>query len=226
MRARIASLYSYPLKSAGGIELEQAPLTPTGIQYDRHWMVVTPEGRFLTQRELPQLALIRPRITATELVLQAPGQGELSVGMQPHGARLAVRVWKDDCPGLDCGDMAARWLGDVLSRECRLVAFDPHHRRLSSRAWTGDVEAENLFSDGYPLLVIGRASLDELNSRLERALPMNRFRPNIVLEGIEPYDEDRIDELYDDGVCLKVVKPCTRCRITTTDQATAELDGE
>jgi MOSC domain-containing protein len=226
MSARIASLHYYPLKSAGGLELEEAELTRRGISNDRRWMVVTPEGRFLTQREVPQLALVRPHLTASELVLRSPRRCELRVGLERCGVRMAVQIWKDRCPGLDEGDAAAEWLGAELARECRLVRFDPQHRRLSAHAWTGELDAENLFSDGFPLLVIGRESLADLNSRLGSALPMNRFRPNIVLEGIGPYDEDRIDELRGEGLCLRLVKPCTRCRITTTDQDTARLDGK
>jgi len=226
MSARIASLYYYPVKSAGGLELEEAQLTRSGISNDRRWMVVAPGGRFITQRELPQLALLRPALSATELVLQAPGTGPLRIALEQRGTRVPVEIWKDRCPGLDEGDAAARWLEAVLGRECRLVRFDPQHRRLSAHAWTGELDAENLFSDGFPLLVIGRESLADLNSRLKRVLPMSRFRPNIVLEGIGPYDEDRIDELHGEGLRLKLVKPCTRCRITTTDQETAELDGQ
>ena len=122
--------------------------------------------------------------------------------------------------------MAAAWLEAFLERECRLVRFDPQHRRLSARIWTGDLEAENRFSDGFPVLVIGQASLVDLNSRLERPLPMNRFRPNIVMEGLGAYEEDRIDELYDDTVTFRLVKACTRCKVTTTDQETAGLDGK
>lgn len=226
MKAYIASLHCYPVKSTGGIELQRAQLTPAGIANDRRWMIVTPAGRFLTQRELPQLALVRPSVSARELVLQAPARGELRVALDQRGRSIPVQVWKDDCPGLDEGDAAAEWLQAVLARECRLVRFDPDHRRLSARAWTGAIEAQNRFSDGFPLLVIGRASLNDLNSRLQRALPMNRFRPNIVIEGLDPYDEDRIDELYGEQLCLKLVKPCTRCRITTTNQQTAEVEGE
>jgi uncharacterized protein YcbX len=226
MTIRIASLHCYPLKSGSGLELEQAQLTPAGISHDRCWMVVTLSGRFLTQRELPRLALIRPRLCAGALVLQAPSQPDLDIPLHEHGHSIQVVIWNDQCPGLDEGDAAARWLQAVLGRECRLVRFDPQHRRLSAHAWTGDIEAANHFSDGFPLLVIGRASLADLNSRLDRTLPMNRFRPNIVLEGLEPYDEDRIDELYDAQLRLKLVKPCTRCRITTTNQDSAELEGE
>lgn len=226
MTATIASLHCYPLKSGHGVDLAEAQLTPAGIAHDRRWMVVTAEGRFLTQRELPRLALLRPVLSATGLTLMAPAAQPLHLPLELPRRRVPVLIWKDECPGLDEGDDAAQWLQQVLERDCRLVRFDPQHRRLSSRSWTGALEAENRFSDGFPLLVIGRASLDELNSRLAKPLPMNRFRPNIVLDGIGPYEEDRIDELYCDGVRLRIVKPCARCRITTTDQETGQLDGE
>ncbi|HTY93111.1 MAG TPA: MOSC N-terminal beta barrel domain-containing protein [Steroidobacteraceae bacterium] len=223
--ARIASLHCYPVKSAAGVDLERAQLTPAGIATDREWMVVTPAGRFLTQRELPRLALIRPAVT-DDLVLTAPGLPALHVPLQLDGPRLPVVVWKDSCPGIDAGNDAAAWLTRCLERECRLVRFDPSHRRLSSLDWTGGREAENRFSDGYPLLVIGRASLEDLNGRLPKALPMNRFRPNLVIEGLGAFDEDRIDELSGDGVRLRLVKPCTRCKITTTEQSTGEPEGD
>lgn len=226
MTATIASLHCYPLKSARGVDLAEAQLTPAGIAHDRQWMLVTPEGRFITQRELPRLALVRPVLTDGELALWGPGMQPLRLTLGEPQRRMPVQIWKDECPGLDEGDAAAQWLQQVLQRDCRLVRFDPRHRRLSSRNWTGSVEAENRFSDGFPLLVISRASLADLNSRLDKPLPMNRFRPNIVLEGIGPYEEDQIDELHGDGIRLRIVKPCTRCRITTTDQDTGQVDGE
>lgn len=226
MNARVASLHCYPLKSAGGLELERAQLTRTGIASDRRWMAVTPAGRFLTQRELPRLALVSAELAQGQLILRGPVRDELRVPLGAQRERVAVEIWKDRCPGLDEGDAAARWLEAALGRACRLVRFDPDHRRLSSPRWAGTLDAEIQFSDGFPLLVIGDASFEDLNARLVRRLPLNRFRPNIVLEGIGPYEEDRIDELVGEGVRLKLVKPCTRCRITTTDQDTAELDGE
>jgi uncharacterized protein YcbX len=147
------------------------------------------------------------------------------VSLQERATRVPVVVWGDTCPAFDAGEAAAAWLLAFLRRECRLVRFDPQHRRLSARAWTGELEAENRFSDGFPVLVISQASLADLNSRLQRPLPMNRFRPNIVVEGLEAYEEDRIAELYDETMTLRLVKACTRCRITTTDQETASLDG-
>jgi uncharacterized protein YcbX len=114
----------------------------------------------------------------------------------------------------------------VLGRACRLVRFDPTHRRLSAREWTGEVEAENRFTDGFPMLAVSASSLADLNRRLARPLPVNRFRPNILLDGLPPYAEDRIDELCGAGLRLKLVKPCTRCRITLTNQDTGELEGD
>ncbi|HEY7929567.1 MAG TPA: MOSC N-terminal beta barrel domain-containing protein [Steroidobacteraceae bacterium] len=226
MHATIAALHCYPLKSGRGLDLSEAQLTPAGIAHDRGWMVVTSEGRFLTQRELPRLAVIRPLLTASELTLSAPAVAPLRVPLELPRRRVRVQIWNDECSAFEEGDAAAHWLQQVLERDCRLVRFDPQHRRLSSRSWTGALEAQTRFPDAFPLLVIARASLDELNSRLAKPLPMNRFRPNIVLQGIGPYDEDRIDELYGDGIRLRLVKPCVRCRIPTTDQDTGELDGE
>lgn len=231
MNVQIASLWCYPLKSGAGIALKGALLTPSGLDFDRTWMVTTTSGRFLTQREVPRLALIRPTLSGDALRLQAqPHAGlqvaDLLVPLRCAGPRVDVVIWKDTCIGIDAGDEAASWLAEVLQRDCRLVRFDPVQRRLSSRQWTGAIEAENHFSDGFPVLVISEASLADLNSRLERPLPMNRFRPNIVISGINPYDEDRIDELSDGTVRLKLVKPCTRCKITTTNQQTAEVEGD
>jgi hypothetical protein len=225
--ARVASLHYYPVKSARGIELEQVRLTKAGFEDDRRWMIVSHAGRFLTQRELPRLALLRPWLSAQELVLRAPAVPEISVPLTLlQGERRRVSIWNDSCEALDEGDAVAEWLSRFLARECRLVRFDASHRRLSASIWTGADEAENRFSDGFPILAVGTASLSELNARLITPLPLNRFRANLVLEGLEPYDEDRIDTLVTDGVELRVVKPCTRCRITTTNQDTGQLEGE
>ncbi len=224
--ARIAALHCYPVKSARGLELERALLTSAGFEDDRRWMLVTNAGRFITQRELPRLALLKPRMSPGALLLTAPDLPEISIPLSREGARRSVTVWNDHCEAFDEGDDVAAWLYAFLGRQCRLVRFDPAHRRLSERAWTGDLEAENRFSDGFPILAVNAASLADLNGRLALPLPMNRFRPNIVLAGLHPYDEDRIDELHGDGVRLKLVKPCTRCRITVTDQDSGEVDGE
>ena len=224
--ARIAALHCYPVKSAAGVELGQALLTLAGFEDDRRWMLVTNAGHFITQRELPRLALLRPRVSPTALLLAAPQLPQISIALGRQGQRRTVSVWQDHCEAFDEGDEVAAWLHAFLGLECRLVRFDPAQRRLSERAWTGQYQAENRFSDGFPLLALNAASLTDLNGRLAAPLPMNRFRPNIVLEGLQPYDEDRIDELCGTGVRLKLVKACTRCRITATNQDSGEVEGD
>jgi uncharacterized protein YcbX len=222
----LAALYLYPVKSCRGIAVTQATLTAAGLEHDREWMIVTPEGRFMTQREVPRLALIATDLGDDGLTLAAPGAGRLVVPLESGGDVRQVTVWGEHCTAFDQGEPAARWLTELLGRPLRLVRFDPSHRRLSDSMWTGGVEAPNRFSDGYPLLAISRASLDDLNARLPVPLPMDRFRPNLVFEGLPPYGEDALDDLVAGNVRLRRVKPCTRCAITTTNQATAEVEGD
>jgi hypothetical protein len=223
---RLAALHVYPVKSCRGIAVNEALLTSAGLEHDREWMIVTPEGRFVTQREVPRLALIETELDKDALTLAAPGAGRLVVPLELSADVRQVTVWGDHCPAFDQGEPAARWLTELLGRPLCLVRFDPAHRRLSNSTWTGRVEAPNRFSDGYPLLAISRASLDDLNARLPVPLPMDRFRPNLVLEGLPPYGEDAIGDLVAGDVRLRCVKPCTRCAITTTNQATAEVEGD
>ena len=230
--ARIARLFVYPVKSCAGVELREALLTETGLDLDRAWMVVDAEGEFVTQRELPRMALIRPQLKVNEVVLRAPGMLALHLAIDTVEEPLRVRVWDDEVPAFDMGAVAAQWFTDFLGRPLRLVRFDPEFRRLSNKTWTGGAEALNQFSDGYPVLVASTASLELLNTKLQARghapVGMERFRPNIVLEGIEAHDEDRLDLMHiatDDGeVQLRPVKPCPRCPIPDIDPATAESD--
>jgi hypothetical protein len=223
---RIAALYVYPLKSARGTECSEAMLTSAGLAADRQWMIVSAQGQFLTQRELPRMALLVPELSEARLVLRAHGGSQLTLSRALAGTPCRVRVWQDECAAFDEGDEAAAWLSQLLGRPCRLVRFDPAQPRFSSPAWTGALRAENRFSDGFPLLALGTGSLADLNARLAVAIPVNRFRPNLLLEGLEPYAEDRIAELEHGEVRIRVVKPCTRCIITTTDQDSGERAGE
>ena len=224
--AALTALHCYPLKSAAGLSLASARIVATGIEHDRSWMLVDQRGRCITQRECPRLALLQPQTTADALLLAAPGLQPLRVPRAQPPATHPVRVWHDDCAAFDAGDAVAQALSDWLGRACRLVRFDDRTARNSDRQWTGGFVAANAFSDGFPLLVIGAASFTDLNSRLTKTLPMNRFRPNLVLAGLEPYAEDRIDELQFGELRLRLVKPCTRCAITTTSQERGERDGE
>jgi uncharacterized protein YcbX len=222
----LAGLHVYPVKSCRGIALEEAPVTATGLEHDREWMVVTPGGRFLTQRELPRLALVGTRLEQRSLWLSAPHAAPLEIPLGHVGTPARVLVWRDHCAARDAGDAAARWLAEFLEREVRLVRFDAAHRRQSDPAWTGTARAYAQFADGYALLAISTASLDDLNARLPKPLPMNRFRPNLVLDGLPPYGEDTLGEFHVGGqVRLRAVKPCTRCAVTTTDQGTGAVDG-
>lgn len=236
LQASVSRLFVYPIKSCAGVELQESLLIETGLEFDRAWMVVDEEGEFLSQRELPRMALIRPTLKYSEMVLRAPGMLALHIAFDRVEAPVRVRVWDDEVAAYDMGDIAAQWFSDFLSeggarRKLRLVRFDPEHRRLSSHKWTGEVEALNQFADGFPLLVISEASLAEFNARMQAAghdaVGMERFRPNLVLAGIEAHDEDRVDEVrIDTGdgglVLLRPVKPCARCTIPDVDPATAE----
>ncbi len=226
---RIARLFVYPVKSCAGVALQQAELTEWGLDLDRAWMVVDEEGEFRTQRELPRMALVQPQIKHNEVVLRAPGMLALHLAVDKVERPTRARVWNDEVAAFDMGDLAAQWFTDYLGVPCRLVRFDPEHRRLSSTQWTGEDQALNQFSDGYPVLVLSQGSLDGLNQRLEKAgeaaVGVERFRPNIVLEGLEPHDEDRLDMFHiatGQGVVrLRPVKPCPRCPMPNIDPATA-----
>jgi uncharacterized protein YcbX len=230
--ARVARLFVYPVKSCAGVELREAVLTETGLDLDRAWMVVDAQGGFVTQRELPRMALVKPQIKVNEVVLRAPGMLALHLQIDTVEEPVRVRVWKDEVAAFDMGDVAAQWFSDFLGRKLRLVRFDPEQRRLSSLKWTGGAEALNQFSDGYPLLVASTASLDGLNARLASAghapVGIERFRPNVVLEGLEAHDEDRLDLIRiaaaEGEVQIRPVKPCARCPIPNIDPATGESD--
>nr|WP_315182628.1 MOSC N-terminal beta barrel domain-containing protein [uncultured Albidiferax sp.] len=227
--ATITRLFVYPVKSCAGVALDHATLLDTGLEFDRAWMVVDAHGQFVTQRELPRMALIQPQLKTFDMVLRAPGMLDLHVQLDKVEHAVQATVWKDTVPAFDMGDLAAQWFSDFLGQSLRLVRFNPDHRRLSSAQWTGDDQGLNQFSDGYAVLVISEASLEELNQRLaaagEAAVTMERFRPNIVLAGIEAHDEDRLDELLittaQGEARLRMVKPCPRCPIPNINPLTA-----
>lgn len=231
VEARIARLFVYPVKSCSGVELAEAVLTQAGLDLDRAWMVVDAAGEGVTQRELPRMALVKVQLKHSEVVLRAPGMLALHLSIDAVEKPVRVRVWDDEAAAYDMGDIAAQWFTDFLGQKLRLVRFDPDHVRLSSKEWTGGVDAPNQFSDGYPVLVLSEAALAGLNDRLaakgKPAVGIERFRPNIVLAGLEAHDEDRLGELRiaaEGPVRLRLVKPCPRCPIPDIDPATAQVD--
>lgn len=207
---RIHSLHLYPLKSARSIDCTQLDIDADGVRHDRQWMLIDAQGRFVTQRSHPRLALIGARVGPDgALQLRAPDGSEMEVAApSPLPATLeeclSVKVWARTLAARDTGEASARFLSQALGSEVRLV----HAERAR-------------FVDGYPLLVCSLSSLAALNARLPNALPMNRFRPNIVLEGDVPWAEDRYKTLRIGPATLKLVKACTRCSITGIDQEDA-----
>ncbi len=227
----VESLHVYPVKSCAGLSLPKAELTPTGFDLDRAWMVTDEAGVFVSQRELPRMALVRPALKGDEMILRAPGMLALHVAVDRGEAPVSATVWNDRVAAYDMGPLCAQWFSDFLGRRLRLVRFDPEARRLASKQWTGEHDAETAFQDGFPLLVASAGSLAEVNRRLaaagEAAVTMARFRPNIVLAGLDAHDEDHVDEISfaeeggdDEAVRLKLVKPCARCPIPDVDPAT------
>ena len=239
LQATIARLFVYPVKSCAGVELPEALLTETGLEFDRAWMVVDANNEFVTQRELPRMALIRPQLKHMEMVLRAPGMLALHIAFDRVEQPVRVKVWNDEVAAYDMGDIAAQWFSDFLSepgrpQKLRLARFDPEQKRLSSLQWTGGVEAQNQFADGFALLVASEASLAELNDKLvaagHAAVGIERFRPNIVLAGIEAQDEDRVETMHiatgEGEARLQPVKPCSRCPIPDIDPATGVATPE
>lgn len=223
---RLQGLYIHPVKSCRGIALQRAQVVGTGLAHDREWMVVDPAGRFITQREQPRLAQVHTALDADGLRLTVPGQGSVAVALDHDGPPRPVTVWRSSVTALDAGDDAAQLLGDWLGTAARLVRFDPSQRRLSNREWTGGLAAPNLFTDGYPLLVLAEASRLDLSARVGTDLPVERFRPNLLLGDVPAYAEDAATTLHAGAVTLRLGKPCTRCVITTLDPQTGAATGD
>jgi uncharacterized protein YcbX len=222
----VSALNVYPVKSCAGVSVTEALLIETGLEFDRAWMVVDAQGSFVTQRELPRMALIQPTLKHLEVVLRAPGMLALHLAIDGVEEPVRVKVWNDEVAAYDMGDLAAQWFSDFLGQPLRLVRFDPEQKRLSNKTWTGDIDAEVAFNDGFSILVISEASLAELNQKLKVPVTMARFRPNLVLSGLDAHGEDHLDEIRIDTpegpVRLKLVKPCPRCPIPNVDPLTGE----
>jgi uncharacterized protein YcbX len=231
--ARIAALHVYPIKSCAGIALDTMRFDALGPLDDRRWMLVDDDGEFLTQCELPRLALVRPARVDGGLRVLAPGMPALGVAGR-GGERRPTEVWDDRCAGFDEGAEARTWFSEYLGRPVRLLRFDATSPRAASRNWVGDAlggpGALTRFTDGFPLLVVSSASLAALNARLAAQgrpeASMTRFRPNLVVDGLEAFGEDAIDTLaVPGGPTLRLVKPCTRCTITEVDPRTGVREG-
>jgi uncharacterized protein YcbX len=224
----VSGLYIYPIKSLGGIALNAATLTDRGFEYDRRWMLVDENNRFISQREVSAMALLKVNLHEEGLLVQNISKPNTSflVPFQPANIETTmVSVWDDRCRGQWVSTEADNWFSEQLGMACKLVYMpDSTQRRVDGRyAFNKEITS---FSDGYPLLLIGQSSLDDLNNRLQLPLPMDRFRPNIVFTGGDPFLEDSMKQFEINGVRFFGVKLCARCVITTIDQQTAEKAKE
>lgn len=229
MTLSLSAINIYPVKSLQGIALQAASATPRGLEHDRRLMVVDAQGEFLTQRRFPRMATVWTDIGDGILSLSAPDAGSVEVPLEPGGATtLRVRVWGSECDAVPVSAGADAWLSDYLGQPCRLVYMPERSQRFSPERFAGPGHLVG-FADAYAYLLVGEGSLADLNARLARrghpALPMNRFRPNLVVAGGEAYAEDGWKEIRIGEAVLRAAKPCGRCQVTTTDQATGEVRG-
>jgi uncharacterized protein len=226
MTARLTGLFIYPVKSAAGIACTEVTLGPHGLLHDREWMIVDADGRFLTQREESRLALLTTAINGGQLYLSSPQGAGPALDLQHEGELREVQVWNARCAAFDAGPAAAQFLSDWLGRSLQLVRFDTRRTRLANSEWTAGRSVPTLFSDGYPMLVLSQASIDDLAARVGHDLPVQRFRPNLLLDGVAPYAEDIAQELAQGAARIRLTKACTRCVITTIDHLQGERTGE
>jgi len=247
----ITALTLYPVKSCAGIALDAAEVAATGLRFggihDREWMIVDAAGQFLTQRELPQMATIRPILEDNQyLLLQAPNIAPLRLNIDASRtpatifSKRQVQVWDDVLMADSCGTEADDWCTRVLGVACHLVRFDPNVQRPRESQWLPGATLTTLFSDGFPMLLVSTASLADLNQKLvlrgNHAVPMDRFRPNIVIDGVDAFEEDYAESLtvitsqknsplVQQGIILKPVKPCPRCPIPAVNQLTGLIES-
>jgi uncharacterized protein YcbX len=234
----ITHLFIYPIKSCAGMPLSRSLVTPVGLEHDRQWLIINEQGQFVTQRQIPHLAWIRPTLLANGLQLQAPEQPDLLIAYSDeHSQRRKVTIWRDQVQAIDMGDAAAQWLDNYLEvpgRQFRLVQFDSSDVRWSDPHWTGSERAAVQFADGFAVNVLSQASLQHFNERLlelgGEPVDAMRFRPNIVIDGLNPNDEDNIEQMRircgNQDLVLDLVKPCPRCQVPEINQVTTVREPE
>jgi uncharacterized protein YcbX len=225
MAITVSQLYIYPVKGLKAIALESARCTDRGLEHDRRFMVVDADGQFMTQRAHPRMATVWTEIADGMLILSAPDVAPVEVPLQPQGERsMRVQVWRSTCDAVPASRAADAWLSDYLGTPCQLVYMPDSTHRLSNEAFAPGKLVS--FADGYAYLITGESSLADLNARLAARgvapVPMNRFRPSIVVKGSTPYAEDEGGAVRVGDAVLRGVKPSGRCEVITTDQSTGE----
>lgn len=229
MTVKLAAIHLYPVKALGGFALDACDVTPRGLAHDRRFMVVDADNEFVSQREMPKMATVWVELEKGEITFSAPNVDSVSFPAEPRERPTrTVRVWSSHLPAHGVSAEADTWLSEYLGFDARLVYMPESSRREVKTEYPG-AGAIVSFADGYPLLVVSEESLDELNTRIVRnggaAVPMNRFRPNLVIRGGGAFAEDRLGEIRIGDVMFRAMKPCVRCQVTTTDQTSGEVRG-
>lgn len=222
---KLVELHVYPLKGARGIALERADVRRGGLQHDRRFLLIDPEGAFVTQRGQPTLALVTTAIDGPTLTLGTPLGGSVSLPLGPDGPRRMVRIWHDEVEAVEVGGAAAELVSEHLGLRCSLVYMPDDVVRPVESPYGAPGDRVG-FADAYPVLLAARASLEDLNARLAAPIAMSRFRPNLVVDGGAPFDEERYERARVGSVTFRMPKRCSRCQVTTVDQDTAEVGKE
>ncbi len=223
---KISGIYIYPIKSLKGISLESSVVEKRGLKFDRRWMLVDENGDFFTQREFPKMATISTEVKENGLQVSAENFDELIIPFESKENETAkVRVWKSVCDALVAENFVNEWFSEVLQTTCKLVYMPENSERSVNKLFDKNNDIVS-FADGYPLLVIGENSLNDLNERLEEKLPMNRFRPNLVVSGSAPFAEDFWEKIKIGDTVFRSSKPCARCVLTTVDQKRGVFTGK
>jgi len=222
----LSDIYIYPVKSLAGIKVSSWTVNSKGLVHDRKWMLIDKDNQFLSQRRLPKMALIKTQLTKTELILSTSVSGSISLPIEPHeGTEIISTIWKDQCPSKTISKEADQWLSDFLGLECQLVYQPEDVNRFVDPNYATSTDIVN-FSDGFPFLITSKASLESLNQVMGLKLPMQRFRPNLVISNCESYAEDSWREITINNIEFRLPKPCSRCSVPTIDTETAKTNKE
>lgn len=223
----LSEIYIYPVKSLGGISVDSAITEARGLKYDRRFLLVDEDAVFMTQRDFPQLALLKLSFSENGFeVLNTKDNSHLIIPFESDSNKnISVTIWDDVCKAVKLGNDFDDWFSSAVGKKCSLVYMPDDEKRIVEKKYINDDHIVS-FADAYPFLIIGQSSLDDLNMRLENPIPMNRFRTNFVFSGGKPFEEDNWKDFRIGEVNFKAVKPCARCVITTTNQDTAERNNE
>ncbi|HEY8096685.1 MAG TPA: MOSC N-terminal beta barrel domain-containing protein [Methylobacter sp.] len=222
----LSGIAVYPVKSLAGIQANSWTVTEKGFQHDRKWMIIDNDRQFLSQRKLPEMALIKTALTDQNLILSAPGLGNLSLPLEPvDGQIINSTIWQDQCDARSVSAEADQWLSDFLKHDCRLV-YQPDEAIRPVDSNYGQPTDKVAFSDGFPFLIISENSLAALNNEMQLNLPMTRFRPNLIISGCPAYEEDSWREISIGAIDFRLPKPCSRCSIPAIDPETARIGKE